>query len=305
MSLIQKYKPTTIDDMILDDTLKRRFNGLKYNLSNIIINGSSGVGKTLATECLISDIFKDDRKSVFNVNIFSEPKKMIYDMLTFCKVRHTSKYPYKIVVVDDFDNINEKIQKQIAIIMEAYQNKVKFIFTSITSVEIIQQIQSRTLIIVMYCPREEQLINFATMICNNEKIEYTDEAIIKLVKNSQCDFRTLLNNLEILADKKITVKRIEDIYKFPQTEFIIKVLNYCIKSNLKEAVKQIIQIKQSGYSSFDIVNEMFQVLQSEFEDVPMKEKMILLDKICDTTYNISNSIDSDLQLYNLLCELCS
>lgn len=306
MSLLHKYRPKTINDMLLDDSLKNRLDRLKYDLTNLIITGPVGVGKTQAMNCLINDIFSKDIRSVLNINILDKIKatELLQNILSFCKARHFSQFPYKIIIINDFDNVNDKVQKQISIIMDMYKEKVKFIFTSVTSTAIIRQIQSKTLIVLMYYPTDSQLISFASKICKNERMEYDDEAIVKLVRNSRGDIRMLLNNIELLSNKKITIKRIDEIYKFPQSECITGILKLCAKDGLKNVIRRIREIKESGYSSSDIVSELFQTICAGYNEIDMKKKIEMLDEICDTRYDMSSGTETDLQLYNLLCNIC-
>jgi len=302
MTLLYKYTPTSINDMILDKSIKERFALILRNFTNLIISGSIGVGKTTIATCLVNDIFKNDIKNVLYINSINGLKNIYTSIMTFCHFHSISKYPYKIVVINDIDNITEKIQNQISLLMEKYQYTVKFIFTCETIVNIIQQIQSKSLIIGMVFPLDSQIISYVQHICDNEQIKYEDDAITQIVNNYHGDIRTILNTVQILSKKIITTKRLYNLCGTPQTDLIKEILELCFSNDLYSAIMKTKTLKNLGFSGTDIVTSMLNVLQSNFE-LYNDRKMEMLSKICDTIYNMSCCIDSDLQLFSLICEL--
>ena len=61
---VEKYRPTNIDDIILDKITKTKIVNFieKEEISNMIMTGHPGTGKTSTIKCLAKDIFKEDYK---------------------------------------------------------------------------------------------------------------------------------------------------------------------------------------------------------------------------------------------------
>ena len=61
---VEKYRPNKLDNIILDSITKTKIVNFiqKNEISNMIMTGHPGTGKTSTIKCLAKDIFKEDYK---------------------------------------------------------------------------------------------------------------------------------------------------------------------------------------------------------------------------------------------------
>ena len=55
---VEKYRPTTIDEMVLSGENRAYFNTLKDEVPNLLFVGTPGIGKTTIAKIIVQDILK-------------------------------------------------------------------------------------------------------------------------------------------------------------------------------------------------------------------------------------------------------
>ena len=112
---IFKYKPSTINDLELDDSLKNLLKLIiNINELNLLIVGSTGSGKSSLINIIINMYFKDNNdiknKNILYINNLNEQGiQYLETSKNFCQT--TKDKIKKIVVIDDIDLINEQSQQ--------------------------------------------------------------------------------------------------------------------------------------------------------------------------------------------------
>jgi replication factor C small subunit len=54
----EKYRPQTLDDLIISDRNKEILSGFKEEIPNLLFTGSPGTGKTSLAKILVNDVLK-------------------------------------------------------------------------------------------------------------------------------------------------------------------------------------------------------------------------------------------------------
>ena len=318
LSWIEKYKPQTVDQLYISENLKSRFKYFIQNpnsMSNLILTGSHGIGKTSSIRCIGKELYgKYYENYVLELNMSDNKSSKIIqnDIINFCKLKliyqdqDIKKYaPFKLIILDEADNIENRIQPQLASIMELYNKSVKFVFTCNTSYNLIEIIQSRCLILI-YVSSNELITDKLKKIVKTENIKYDDEALEQICKLSYGDMRSSINILQLIHNmhKCIKLEYVNDIYDLPQQIIIKKLFEAIIKKNLKLSFNIINELKQKGYSGSDIVLGIIKTLRSDIcNDIPENIKIDIFEIASISSYNISKSFDSTLQIYGCVCEL--
>jgi replication factor C subunit 2/4 len=307
---IEKYKPVKMEDILLPSYLTKKFNTFlkTNNIPNLILTGTSGIGKSTIIKCISHELFgKDYRRGVFELMTIDDRvvKNINSDITTFCHIKCPKT---KLVIIDNVDDIIDKIQLQISVVMEKYKNKIKFIFSCNSTYEIIESIQSKCIILRIPTPTNNIIIKKLTSICEQEHITYEKSALKKISDISQGDFRTAINMLQTLYIKNNLIKssQVNEIYNLPSSLVVKNIFDLCVNKKIIEAINETLKLKKSGYSGTDIVLSMIQTIKSDLcLDIPQNLKVLFLDIICYTTYCMSKSVDSDLQLVSCITNLCS
>lgn len=314
----EKYRPKTIDNLVLPNELKTKLNNFidDKNIPNLIFTGPSGIGKTSTVRCIARQFYgKYYNKSVLELNASDDRgiKSIQSDITSFCKIRlpfnkeDVDKYPkFKLIILDEADNMVDRSQPQINTIMEQYKNTIKFAFTCNSSSNIIEAIQSRCVILTYMRLDLNLVMSKLSEIADNENIKYDKKSLVKIYELSSGDMRQSINILQILYNKNGSIKEsdVEELYDLPQHVIIRKLFDHAIKKDLKNALVITLELKNNGYSGSDIMLGMLATLKSEIcDDIPEKLKITIYNCVCMTAYRISKGVDSTLQLASCVVDI--
>lgn len=315
---IEKYRPKNIDDVILSDNLKKKVIQFSEsnNIPNLILTGGPGIGKTTTIRCIASKLYgKYYNSCVLELNASDDRgiKSVQGDIINFCrsvksyKKADVDKYcSQKLVILDEADNMMEKAQHYINNLMEKYKQTVRFAFTCNSSSDIEESIQSRCIILRYMRLNTPQICQRLQEICAIENVNYEKQALNDIAIISRGDMRGSINLLQLVFTKhnKVCVAHVNSICDFPQPVIIKQIFTKCNPKDLSEGMKLIMNLKKAGYSGSDITLGMIYTIKSDLcDDITESIKIKMLEKICDTAYNISKGVDSDLQLAGCLANL--
>lgn len=311
---VEKYRPTHLEDIILEDNVRTIFSQMMKNdnMSNLIITGPPGTGKTTSILCLAKQLLGSYyNEGAIELNASDNRGLDIINskIIPFCKKKlvdssNPDKKMYKIIILDEADNLTKKAQNTLSNLMEEYSNNTRFSFTCNDSSQIIESIQSRCYVIRLKHINTNNLLNSLEIICNKEKIKYTKEGLETIIYVSQDDIRQAINMLEITCDSLGEVTK-ENVYKMhdrPSIEHIKEVLNHCFSCELSDAISKINFIRKKGYNNNDIVLAIISTLKNIKMDENIKIHFISIAN--DTYIIVSNGIDSNLQVNACLSRMC-
>jgi replication factor C subunit 2/4 len=315
---IEKYRPRNIDNLVLDDTTKKKVNNIMHDkiMPNIIITGPPGVGKTTSINCIVRSLYGPYvNDAVLELNASDDRGKAVYEtIMNFCKKqldlneKHPGKYAtHKIIILDEADNMTVKAQTLINNLMTKYHSTTRFAFTCNDSEDIIECIQSRCTIMKYFRLTKAQIVGRLTTICAKENVKYNDNALEIIASLSQGDVRHAINNLQLIHNchGDIDADTIYTICDKPQPVIINNLFDACIKKDFKTAVKIAIDLKVTGFSESDIILNMIHVLRNEKTNLDELTTNKFLDKICLSAYIVSKGLDTPLQLSSCISTMIS
>ena len=97
------------------------------------------------------------------------------------------------VILDDFDLINDQSQQVFRNLLDQYSKNVIFLMTCTNIHKIINSIQSRQLIINIPSPNSDMLYELCNQIIKNEKILIDDAFLKHIIDNSSYSVIRILN----------------------------------------------------------------------------------------------------------------
>ncbi len=315
---IEKYRPRTIDDLVLDDSTINKINKFiqDKDMPNIIITGMPGIGKTTTIKCIARGLFgKYANEAVLELNASDERGiNSVQDTITsFCKkkldLNEKGKKTYaehKIIILDEADNMTSKAQLLINNLMEKYHKTTRFAFTCNNSSDIIESIQSRCIIMRYFRLNKEQVIKRLHTICDIEKIKYDKDALETISIISQGDVRSAINNLQLIynANGSVNTSQIYELCDKPLPKIIRNIIHSIFNKDIKNSIKLVLELKQHGFSESDIILGMMNCIKLDNElKLSEHKKIAYLDEISHTLYNISKGVSTELQMVGCLINL--
>lgn len=197
----EKYRPKTVEDCILPDTIKASFQEhvKSGHIPNLLLSGSAGVGKTTIAKALCNEVGCD-----FLV-INGSDERGIATMQNTVKNYATSvslSGGRKVIIIDEADNLTNDAQKALRGMIEEVASNCSFIFTCNFKNKILSPIHSRCAVIDFRI-QNGQKAKMATAffkrvewILEQENITYDKEVIAELIKKHFPDNRRILNELQ-------------------------------------------------------------------------------------------------------------
>lgn len=306
---IEKYRPTNFNDLILPDLMHYKIANIIDSkiLPNIIITGSPGTGKTSTILCIAKKVLGSGYKDMLLELNASNNRTLEFINTTvayFCKKKLSSDIKtQKIIIFDEADNITKKAQNLLANLMEEHSHNTHFAFTCNESSKIIESIQSRC-IILRYTPMTtENIKKRLIIICQKEDIKYDDAGLCAINFISQGDVRQAINNLEATFHgyKIITEENVYKLCYHPHPKIIIEIIKECVNMDIINCIDYIHELKNGGYCTNDIIQTLLNTLREIKIDEDIRINFIKI--ISDTYINISEGVDTNLQLYGCVSRM--
>ena len=305
----EKYRPTSIEDIIVDNSVLNRIKQMikEKDMPNIIITGVPGIGKTTTIKCIARGLYgKHINHAVIEMNASDHRgiKTVDENITNFCKksFKLDDRYAkHKLIILDEADNITLKAQYSINKKMEEYGGTTRFAFTCNKSSDILEAIQSRCIILRYVRLPLDKIIERLEYICNNEKIEYTKDALINIATISLGDLRTSINKLQAVYNgmNKITTANVFIICDEPQPVILQNLIKMCREKEINKAFSNLLSLEKMGYSNLDIATGIINVLKID-DTIEESEKIFLMNKMCNTSIHITRGVNTRLQLYGLI-----
>ena len=274
LTFINKYKPYYFQDLNLTQQLNDIICSLfEIDDLNLLILGPSNSGKTIMLDCLIRKYYNLNKNQSFpynNIMIINNLKEQgvnYYrnEMKTFCQSHSTIPHKKKMVIIDDMDTLSEQSQQVFRNYIDKYKNNINFITVCSNIQKIIDSIQSRLYIFKLQPLSNNYLLSIINNITEKENINIDNESKNYLLKISDNNIRTIINNLE-----KIYIYSNYSFIDFDNVKLICSSISIHIfenyineikKRNLVESIDTLYSLYDFGYSVIDILEFFFHFIK--------------------------------------------
>ena len=201
---VEKYRPTTIDECILPDSIKKTFKEFlnKGEIPNMLLAGPPGIGKTTVAKALCNELGVD-----FYVINGSDEGRFLDTVRNNAKnfastVSLSSEAKHKVIIIDEADNTSNDVQLCLRAFIEEFAGNCRFIFTCNYKNKILEPLHSRCAVVDFSIRgKEKQQIAAAFFqrlnhVLDKERIEADKKVLAELINKHFPDWRRVLNECQ-------------------------------------------------------------------------------------------------------------
>ena len=240
---VEKYRPTTLDDIILTDENYAVFNQFKNQeeIPNLLFAGAPGIGKTSLAKIIVKDLIECDYLYI-NASDENDIESIREKCIPYAKQR-PSKGKINVIILDECDGLLQESQRALRNIIEEYSRTTRWILTCNYIHRIIPALQSRCQSFDLTPPVLE-VVKRCADILNYEKITLTEENrdyFIKLIKKDYPDIRKCINNIQKYSvNGRLTIEKeetdkvfIDELYEFIEKKNAVKIRKFLVENDEK------------------------------------------------------------------------
>ncbi len=257
-------------------------------MPHCLFAGPPGTGKTTAGLCLAHDLFGERFQDAFKELNASDERGIDVVRTTvkeFARMASLTTVPFKILVLDEADNMTSDAQGALRRTMENYTSTCRFILCCNYSGRIIEPIQSRCALFRFTPLPEEKVVESLHRIAKNENLKTTEGGLKTIVEVAEGDLRKAINILQAASSMSKGISE-ETVY---QVDFL----------KARDELRNL--LVKYGLSGSDIVrqihSEVFRLA------IPEKTRIGLIEAIGDTDFRLVQGGDEEVQLSALLAHL--
>jgi replication factor C small subunit len=305
----EKYRPKTLNKIINQKEIVERLNSFvkAKNVPHCIFAGPPGTGKTTAALCLARDLYgKGYREHLMELNASDERGiKIVRETVkTFARTRSIGEIPFKILILDEADNMTSDAQQALRRTMERFTETCRFIMIANYSGKIIEPLQSRCAPFRFSYMSQKDQDRYLRNIIEKENIKILDEGYDAIFEVSEGDLRKATNTLQAAASmgKVIDAETVYSVIGRANPADVNEMIKTAMKGDFLGARKKLRDmILKYGVAGSDIIKQIHtEIFRSMLPDA---WKVTLSEAIGEIDFRLVQGADVEVQLSALLARM--
>ena len=308
---VEKYRPRILDDVVNQEGIIKRLKQFikDKSMPHLIFAGPAGTGKTTSALAMVRELYGSKKATNITYLELNASDARGIDVIRtyikdFAKAKPPSDISFKILILDEADNMTAAAQQALRRTMEKYTRNCRMILICNYSNKIIPPIQSRCVVFRFSSLNNEDIKNRVKFVANKEDINITADGLNALVDVSKGDCRRAINYLQSCGtiSKNIDQDVVFRVAGEVPPERIREVLKTALNGQLQFSLKLLSDItREYGLSGINIIKN----LHREIYDLDVSEdvKIELTKLLAESEYRLSQGGTEEIQLQALLANI--
>jgi replication factor C small subunit len=299
--LVEKYRPTSLNDIVLSKDDRIFFESLKQNkeIPHLLFAGVQGSGKTSLAKIIVNEIL-DCQYLYLNASDENGIDTIRGKISGFAKTKSIDG-KIKVVLLDEGDQISLDAQKALRNIIEEFASNTRFIITCNYLFKIIPALQSRTQIFNLIPPIEGVVQRIKQILQRENIVLEADQKPILLehIRKNLPDIRRIINDVQkFTVAGKLKIKSDAEVSTLAD-QIIQHLINKCDICDLRKIIIHNEKLFSSDYRV--LLKSLFEyVFSSQLEQ---NSKINILSRIARGLESDCIVIDKEINCFSVLIDI--